>query len=68
MMSVRDSAPAAYFAHFSGIVEPGAVVGAGSKVRHHAHIPASAVIGATGENPGATLACTQRGSAPGVDR
>jgi hypothetical protein len=68
MMSVRDPAPAAYFAHYSGIVEAGAVVGAGTKIRHHAHIPAGAVIGATGENPGATLACAQRGPAPEVDR
>jgi hypothetical protein len=67
-MSVRDPAPAAYFPHSSGIVEPGAVAGAGTKVRHHAHIPAGAVIGATGKNPGATLARAQRGPAPEVDR
>jgi UDP-2-acetamido-3-amino-2,3-dideoxy-glucuronate N-acetyltransferase len=44
-MTVRDSEPVTYFAHPSAIVEPDAVVGAGTKVWHHAHIRSGAVVG-----------------------
>lgn len=45
-MTVRDVGPAPYFAHSSAIVEPDAIVGAGTRVWHHAHIRSGAVVGA----------------------
>lgn len=35
-----------YEAHETAVVEPGAVIGAGTRIWHHSHVRASAVIGA----------------------
>jgi UDP-2-acetamido-3-amino-2,3-dideoxy-glucuronate N-acetyltransferase len=45
-MTVRDSGPVPYVAHFSAIIEPDSIIGAGTRVWHYAHIRDGAVVGA----------------------
>jgi acetyltransferase-like isoleucine patch superfamily enzyme len=42
--TLQDATP--YFAHPTAIVEPGAQIGAGTRIWHHAHVRDGAVIGA----------------------
>lgn len=45
MTSVQGPAPHPAAAHETAVIEPGAQIGAGTRVWHHAHVRAGAVIG-----------------------